>query len=727
MRGAALYYSHSGQSLAEVFTKGPPVTVELRPLGVQCNIQCQYCYQNPQRDAGNVGSGYDLDRMKKAIEAEGGPFALFGGEPLLVPERDLEALWAWGLEKYGSNSLQTNGVLISDEHVRLFKQYKVHVGISVDGPGELNVARWSGTLARTRENTEKTHRAIERLCREGLPPSLIITLHRGNATRDRLPILCDWLLRMEALGVTSARLHLLEINHPSVRNHYALTAEENVAALQAFAELEPKLTTLRLDVFDDLRNMLLGRDDETTCIWNACDPYTTRAVRGVEGNGQRSNCGRTNKDGIEFVKAVAEGFERYLALYHTPQEHGGCRGCRFFLQCKGQCPGTALDGDWRNRTEHCGVWLELFGRLEKQLLNLGETPLSSSPLRGRLEAYVLAEWAAGRKTMLARALERLPSETPPPAVGSPGLLRQARAADGIAADRLDFTLPDFTRVAWVSPEAQKVWSERLQRIHGACSEVEWRSVTQGVRACALLPGEYAGRWADHGLDARPVGENGAPLVVGRAGDVAAFQLSWDLSDTAMMGRLLGQPACCLGFQHRVWTELGLEDTTWPMALAGSTPSADGALLEMTGPPQTNLLWRCLGVRPVPHLPCGPACAHTIALAGQYAEIGRRAGFAAEMSWMTEILSWPVEWSSLHGIAEIRTPILKISTRTDPLARTYVVRRHGDRYPDQGASALRFPYRQARPALLTLSHGFRRGLENAASLAECPSTFGEAMP
>ncbi len=28
------------------------MSVELRPLGVQCNIQCQYCYQNPQRDAG---------------------------------------------------------------------------------------------------------------------------------------------------------------------------------------------------------------------------------------------------------------------------------------------------------------------------------------------------------------------------------------------------------------------------------------------------------------------------------------------------------------------------------------------------------------------------------------------------------------------------------------------------------------------------------------------------
>ncbi len=161
--------------------------VELRPLGVRCNIQCQYCYQNPQRDAGNLTPSYDLDLMKAAITAEGGPFALFGGEPLLVPERDLEELWSWGLEQFGQNTVQTNGTLINDEHVRMFRAYKVAVGISIDGPGELNDVRWQGTLEKTRAATAKTEQAIERLCQEGLKPSLIVTLHRANASAGRLP------------------------------------------------------------------------------------------------------------------------------------------------------------------------------------------------------------------------------------------------------------------------------------------------------------------------------------------------------------------------------------------------------------------------------------------------------------------------------------------------------------------------------------------------------------
>jgi uncharacterized protein len=377
------------------------VTVELRPLGVACNLQCQYCYQNPQRDAGNVPRAYDLEAMKTATEREGGPFTLFGGEALLVPERDLEELWRWGLEQWGSNGIQTNGVLINDEHLRMFREYQVHVGISMDGPGELNDARWAGTLARTRAATAKSEANIERLCAEGMPPSLIVTLHRGNATGDKLPRMHEWFRRLERLGVTSARLHVLEVDEAGVGAAYALSSEENLAAFLSFAALEPELDTLRLDLFQDMRNLLAGTDDNATCVWNACDPYTTRAVRGVEGRGQASNCGRTNKDGIDFVKSEVEGFERYLALYHTPQEHGGCAGCRFFLMCKGQCPGTAIDGDWRNRTEHCDLWKGLYRHLEEQMLDAGEVPLSASPERKDLEAAFLDLWASGQSTSIA--------------------------------------------------------------------------------------------------------------------------------------------------------------------------------------------------------------------------------------------------------------------------------------------------------------------------------------
>jgi uncharacterized protein len=230
-----------------------------------------------------------------------------------------------------------------------------------------------------------------------------------------LPTLVGWFRQLEQLGISSARLHVLEVESDVVRSKYALSTEENLAAMLEFARLEQDLTTLRLDVFEDLRRLLLGRDQKTTCVWNACDPYTTSAVRGVEGNGQRSNCGRTNKDGVDFTKANQAGFERYLALYQTPQEFGGCRDCRFFLMCKGQCPGTAIGGDWRNRTEHCDLWKQLFQEIETRLISEGEQPVSARPERPQIEDRMLQVWATGRNTSIQQILAKpaTPTATAP--------------------------------------------------------------------------------------------------------------------------------------------------------------------------------------------------------------------------------------------------------------------------------------------------------------------------
>jgi uncharacterized protein len=382
------------------------MSVELRPNGVVCNINCAYCYQNPQRQAGNVTKLYDIDLMKTALTAENRPFTLFGGEALTLPDQDLEELWSWGYDRFGSNSVQTNGILIRDEHIQMFRKYKVSVGISIDGPGELNDLRRVGSLEETRKATAKTEAAIERLCHEGMTPSLIVTLHRQNAAPAKLPSLVKWMRFIDSIGVTDVRLHILETESSAIRKAFALSDSENIAAFLQFAELEASLRSVRFDIFREIRNLLVGKDRNVSCVWRGCDPYTTAAVTGIEGNGQRSNCGRTNKEGIDFVKAQDVGFERYLALHYTSQEHGGCADCRFFLMCKGQCPGTAMDGDWRNRSEHCEVWKALFEACEIQLSAAGTPAISTQPvLRESLETQMLEAWARGSNPSLESLLD----------------------------------------------------------------------------------------------------------------------------------------------------------------------------------------------------------------------------------------------------------------------------------------------------------------------------------
>ena len=340
--------------------------------------------------------------MKAAVEAEGGPFTLFGGEPLLLPMRDLETLFAWGFEKYGGSSIQTNGSTLRRGHIDLFRRYNVHVGVSLDGPGALNRPRQarSGSMASTDRATARSEAALGDLLNAGITPGLIVTLHRENASAEALPVMADWFTALDRLGLRSVVLHLLENESAALRVRLGLTTAENLAALNFFRGLQPRMKQLRFTLFDELRNLLLGADGGSSCVWNGCDPLTTRAVRGVEGMGKRTNCGRVNKQGIDFVKSDEPGYERYIMLYNTDQAQGGCQGCRFFLMCKGYCPGTALEGDWRNRTEYCGLWFGLFEQLEGELVAEGLQPLSQRPDRGAFEARLVNAWMSGQNPRL---------------------------------------------------------------------------------------------------------------------------------------------------------------------------------------------------------------------------------------------------------------------------------------------------------------------------------------
>jgi uncharacterized protein len=385
------------------------MAVVVAPVGVRCNLQCRYCYEDPQREAGNAGGTYDSAAIKDAVAREGGgPFLLFGGEPLLLPKEVLRDLWAWGLEQYGANVVQTNGSLIDDEHFDLFKRYNVRVGISVDGPGELNDARWQGTLAKTRAATSRTEEAIRRLCAEGIPLSLIVILHRLNATQVVLPRLMAWFENLSSIGVRRVGLHLLEIESESVRRSLELSVQENIDALLRLREFQAGLPQMEFSLLRDIENLILGNDENAKCIWRACDPYTTAAVRGVGGHGERTKCGRVIKDGVDSLRDSTEGFERYIALYQTPYEAGGCQGCRFFLMCRGQCPGTAIDGDWRNRSEQCPIWLGVFEHVEADLLRAGKQPLSVKPERAAVELEMVRNWEAGRNRSVSSILKAGP-------------------------------------------------------------------------------------------------------------------------------------------------------------------------------------------------------------------------------------------------------------------------------------------------------------------------------
>jgi uncharacterized protein len=660
------------------------MTIELRPLGVVCNLACHYCYQNPQRDAENQRMTYDLEKMKAAAMLGGSPFTLFGGEPLLMRFDDLENLFAWGLKTFGSNTVQSNGILIEGRHIDMFRRNKVSVGISIDGPGELNDARWNRNVEKTRHSTAQVEGVIARLCKEYQAPGLIVTLHKGNATADKLPVMFEWMRNLDALGIKGVRLHLLEVDHESVRETLALSPQENVDALLAFARLEESLVGLRFDLFEEMEKLLNGQDGKAGCTWRACDAYTTAAVQGVEGNGQTSNCGRTNKEGISFIKADRTGYERYLALYSTPQSENGCSGCRFFLMCKGQCPGTAIDGDWRNRTEHCREWMSLFSVIERRLILAGKVPLTIQPLRFELERRQIQYWKRGRNPSIGRILEVFHKEC-----ASEDNSADADDARVSSAHRFE------PRITWVSEAARALWQPRLNCFHDLLEDMAVYTALEHDSRCSvrLIPGasfhRLSGLAARQGLGAvilpvealpggiftRPGEGRSGVFLTGAPSVVAQAQAAYAIGDRAKFRSLLNVPECCHDHDQ---------------------VSSDGAnsvaqTIHLTENIKTHPLFAPLGISVLPVFPCRLDCSSADETAERWLDIAIVHGYASEVGWLRECLSWSIAWSVLNGITEIKTPLFKLCTGAKSDFYPRRIFRSGQYGFEGSASGLSFPY------------------------------------
>ena len=406
------------------------MSLEFRPMGTACNIGCEYCYQESTRAAGHAVR-YDKEKVWAALSTTKEFWSLFGGEALLVPLKDLEELLELGFSRFGRTGVQTNGTLITPRHIELFDRYQTHVGISIDGPGELNDIRRSGTLDATRKMTARTEAALAELAKKSrdenkphLMPSIIATLHAGNiGTPGRQARFVEWLHELEAMGLTYVNLHVMEMDHRA--QDWNVSLDDQVSFLIRLWDESATFTKLRLQKFSEILDLLRGHDEKTLCVWHACDPWNTSAVQGLEGDGAPSHCTRTNKDGKTWLPAKGTGIptqhaiggfagnrhhERQLSLYVTPQEDGGCKDCRFWLMCQGQCPGTGdsslaeAQGDWRLRSSYCDLWKALFTEGERRLVAVGETPLSLSADRPRLEDVMYTHWAAGQEKSMGSAI-----------------------------------------------------------------------------------------------------------------------------------------------------------------------------------------------------------------------------------------------------------------------------------------------------------------------------------
>jgi uncharacterized protein len=142
-------------SLEQVNSPAAPMIEVIVKVAERCNLVCSYCYYffagdqtyktRPGRMSRQVIDG--LARfLTEGATATGIPsikLVFHGGEPLLLRKADFEyACEAFRREISPVASLslnvQTNGVLIDEEWVDIFRRHGVSVGISLDGDQDVN-------------------------------------------------------------------------------------------------------------------------------------------------------------------------------------------------------------------------------------------------------------------------------------------------------------------------------------------------------------------------------------------------------------------------------------------------------------------------------------------------------------------------------------------------------------------------------------------------------------
>jgi hypothetical protein len=276
---------------------------------------------------------------------------------------------------------------------------------------------------------------------------------------------------------------------------------------------------------------------------------------------------------------------------------------------------------------------------------------------------------------------------------------------------LEGQLPyEWTRIQWVGEEARAVWEPRIQRILRMVTTLEYGTVQAGLRQAALFnlsPDEfidYAIRGASDGLSLIPVSKRTVSMYSSSEAEYKGGPWTYRVivsnfpnkvlkacksGDSDELGYFLGYPNCCRKFFRKYWEDERYLDTTWPMS--EKFVCGDKLAEVKNVPVQANILLRWAGVRSVFHLPCSFECAKTIELADEYTKLAIKLGLYKETIWLKEMLSWPIEWSALHGIAEIKTPVFRISSRTDLTGDKYTVRYHGLFVPAEGAKGMQFPF------------------------------------
>lgn len=339
-------------STASIQGQAPRITsLLIKPASAVCNLDCSYCFYldrdaDPYKELpARLMTNDTLERLVDNYLFYSYPastFAFQGGEPTLAGLPFFQKLVDLQ-QRHGrngqsvSNALQTNGVLLDKDWGQLFREYKFLIGISLDGPEEVNdLYRFNKAGHGTWKNVM---RGVEAMQKEKVDFNVLCVLSQSNVHKPR-----EIYKFYRSLGIDYMQfIPLAEFDAEGKPFPFTITPEEYGRFMCEIFDLWwPERRRIRVRFFDNLAEAIAGQKPGSCTMHETCDSYVV-----VEYNGDVYPCDffvesswKLGNVNLDSFPEIARRQKRYSFAVKKTLAHPECQVCEYQTICHGGCPKT---------------------------------------------------------------------------------------------------------------------------------------------------------------------------------------------------------------------------------------------------------------------------------------------------------------------------------------------------------------------------------------------------
>ncbi|HYW42603.1 MAG TPA: anaerobic sulfatase maturase [Bryobacteraceae bacterium] len=363
----------------------------IKPASAVCNLACAYCFYL-DRDADPYqalpGRRMTLDTLERLVDSylfysyPQSVFAFQGGEPTLAGLPFFEKLVEFE-KQYGrngqsvSNAIQTNGILLDKHWCDLFREYQWLVGLSLDGPEEMN-DRYR-VHKEGRGTWKRVIQSVELLQQQRVEFNILCVLSQANVGRPK-----ELYRFFRGLGIDHMQfIPLAEFDAAGAPLPYTITAEQYGRFLvEVFDAWWPDRRNVRIRFFDNLAEALAGQKPGTCTMHETCDSYVV-----VEYNGDVYPCDffvetawKLGNITLDSWAEIARRTRRYSFASKKTLAHPECQVCEYQNICHGGCPKFrhGPHGKFEELDYFCAAYKMIYARgvepLRKELRRIMPAP-----------------------------------------------------------------------------------------------------------------------------------------------------------------------------------------------------------------------------------------------------------------------------------------------------------------------------------------------------------------